>query len=40
MNNDQRCKKMVAVINCIINHNVRDVGWAKYPGINYEVSIF
>ena len=37
MNDDQRSKKMLAVINCIINHNARDEGWAKYPGINYEV---
>ena len=37
MNTDQRSKKMVVVINCVLNHNARDSGWAKYPGINYEV---
>ena len=37
MYNDARSKKMVAVINCILNHNARDDSWAKYPGINYEV---
>jgi len=29
MTDDHRSKKMVAVINCVINHNARDEGWAK-----------
>jgi len=28
---------MVAVINCVLNHNARAPGAARYPGINREV---
>ena len=37
MNDDKRSRKMVAVINCILNHNARDGNVAKYPGINHDV---
>ena len=37
LRDDCRSRKMVAVINCILNHNARDEGWARYPGINHEV---
>lgn len=34
---DQRSKRMVAVIHCILNHNARDREVARYPGINHDV---
>lgn len=37
MSDDKRSMKMVALINCVINHNARDATWAKYPGINIDV---
>jgi len=35
--NDERSKKMVAVINCVLNHSARAPGAAVYPGINHDV---
>ena len=37
MSDDRRSKRMVAVINCVVNHNARAEGAAKYPGINHDV---
>ena len=37
MPDDCRSRKMVAVINCVINHSARDQGAARYPGINHDV---
>ena len=37
MNKDKRSKKIVAVLHCLINHNARDLGAAKYSGINNDV---
>jgi len=37
MDKDARSKKMVAVINCVINHNARAETAARYPGMNDEV---
>lgn len=37
MSDDQRSKRMVAAINCVLNHNARDQGAAVYAGINREV---
>ena len=37
MKSDRRSRKMVAVINCVSNHNARAQGAAMYPGINHEV---
>ena len=37
MSDDRRSKRMVAVINCVVNHNARAPGAAKYPGINHDV---
>jgi len=34
---DQRSRRMVAVIHCILNHNARDREVARYPGINHDV---
>ena len=35
--NDQRSKRMVAVINCVLNHSARAPECAVYPGINGDV---
>ena len=35
--NDQRSKRMVAVINCVINHSARAPECAVYPGLNSDV---
>ena len=37
MTDDQRSRKMVAVINCVLNHNARARGAARYPGMNRQV---
>lgn len=37
MSDDKRSMKMVAVINCVINHNARAGRAAVYPGINHDV---
>ena len=37
MSDDRRSKRMVAVINCVINHNARAETAARYPGMNDEV---
>ncbi|MCK4276676.1 MAG: hypothetical protein KAX78_09185 [Phycisphaerae bacterium] len=37
MSDDLRSRKMVAVINCVLNHNARVPGSAKYPGMNHDV---
>jgi predicted secreted protein len=37
MSEDRRSKKMVAVINCVVHHNARAAGAARYPGMNDEV---
>jgi len=37
VSNDLRSKRMVAVINCVINHNARAETAARYPGMNDEV---
>lgn len=34
---DRRSKNIVAVINCVLNHNARAQGAAAYPGVNHEV---
>jgi predicted secreted protein len=37
MSEDRRSRKMIAVINCVINHNARAEGAARYPGANHDV---
>lgn len=37
MSDDQRSRRMVAVINCILNHNARAPRVARYPGMNMDV---
>jgi predicted secreted protein len=34
---DRRSKKIVVVLHCLLNHNSRDIGAAKYCGINTDV---
>lgn len=34
---DKRSRKMVAVINCILNQNARDFGAARYQGMNTDI---
>ena len=37
MSEDRRSRKMIAVINCVINHSARAEGAARYPGVNHDV---
>jgi len=37
MSEDRRSKRMVAVINCALNHNARAARVARYPGMNTEL---
>jgi len=37
MSDDARSMRMVAVINCVLNHNARAKGAARYSGMNDEV---
>lgn len=37
MSEDRRSRKMVAVINCVINHSARAEGAARYAGVNHDV---
>jgi predicted secreted protein len=37
MGDDRRSMRMVAAINCVLNHNARAPGAAKYPGVNHDV---
>jgi predicted secreted protein len=34
---DRRSKKIVVVLHCLLNHNSRDIGAAKFRGMNTDV---